>query len=258
MSSAPSAFLFECLDRARTLLHINGGRILEIYIVAGSYAAAIGWKVAVHTGTDLLLIVAATLAPFGAAMSRHPRVAILWVVWAAVNVGIASVGGFSGARLRAPFEPMMIVLAAVVLAGGWSRRWVWLVPAAALSVVMAAAVLPQVPRSLRGWPDYGIEWPSIWKRDNGRITGPAGVSIPAFNALAAFAIEREPSTDPGKRPAEIYIRSGGITLDSGVIVPGDMKRFNIWWPRRGLAFLRIEERTSGQPSDDLRIVIDRK
>ncbi len=258
VSSAPSHFLFECLDRARTLFHINGGRILEIYILAGSYATAVAWKVAVHTGTDLLLIVAAILAPLGAALSRQPRVAILWVVWAAVNVGIASVGGFSGARLRAPFEPMMIVLAAVVLAGGWSRRWVWLGPAAAMSVVMAVAVLPQVPRSLRGWPDYGIEWPSIWKRDNGRITGPAGVSIPAFDALAEFAIAREPSTDPGKRPTEIQIRSGGITLDSGTIVPGDMRRFKIWWPRRGLAFLQIEERTSGQLSDDLRIVIDRR
>ncbi len=255
---APSEFLFQSLDRARTLLHINGGRILQIYIIAGSYVSAVAWKVAVHAGTDVLLIVAATLAPLGAALSRQPKVAILWLVWAAVNVGIASVGGFSGARLRAPFEPLMIVLAAVVLAGGCSWRRAWAVPAAVLSIVMAATVLPQVPRSLRGWPDYGIEWPSIWKRDSGRITGPAGVSVPAFGALAEFAIAREPSTDPGKRPAEIHIRSGGITLDSGVIVAGDMKRFKIWWPQRGLAFLRIEEQTSGQPSDDLRVVIDRK
>jgi hypothetical protein len=257
MSKAPSEFLFQCLDRARTLLHINGGRILGIYVIAGSYASAVAWKTAVHVGTDFLLIVTATLAPLGAAMCRQPRVAAMWILWAAVNVGIASIGGFSGARLRAPFEPLMIVLAATVLAGGWSWRRAWVLPAAALSVVLAATVLAQLPRSLAGWPDYGIEWPSIWKRDRGRLIGPAGVSVPAFDALAEFGIEREPSTDPGKGPTEITVRSGGITLESGSILPGELRRFKIWWPPRGLAFLRIEAGPPGQSTTDLQIVVDR-
>jgi hypothetical protein len=255
--AAPGEFLLQNLERARSLLHINGGRILQIYVVADSYVSAVAWKAAVHAGTDLLLILSATLAPLGAAMCRQPRVAVVWLLWAAVNVGITSVAGFSGARMRAPFEPLLIVLAAVVISGGWCRRRIWLLPAAALSLVVAAAVLPQVPRSLAGWPDYGIEWPSIWKRGNGRIVGPAGVSVPAFNALAEFAIERAPSADPGTPPAEIEIRGGGVTLDSATIVPGDMRRFKVWWPSRGLAFLHIEARRDGGAADDLRIVVDR-
>jgi hypothetical protein len=203
-----------------------------------------------------LLIVAAILAPIGAAVCRQPRLAVIWLLWAVVNIGVASLGGFSGARLRVPFEPLMIVLAAVAVSGGWRLRPRWLVPAVAAGVVSAVAVLPQVPRSLAGWPDYGVEWPSIWVRDSGRIIGPAGVNVPAFGALAEFSIAREPSTANGTTPVDLQIRGAGVMVESRTLVPGDTQQFRIWWPRRGLAFLRIDA-TDLAARRDLRIVVPR-
>jgi len=251
MTAAPLEFVRQCLERARTLLHVNGGRILQIYVITDSYAMAIAWKAAVHAGTDLLVILAATLAALGSAICRNPRVAVLWLLWTAVNAGIASVGGFSGARLRAPFEPVLIVLAAALVSGGWVRRWRWLPVAAAVTLAIAAAMLPQVPRSLAGWPDYGVEWPSIWKREHGRLVGPAGVNIPAFDALADFTLTREPSAAAQALRTDVQIRGAGVTLESRTIAPGESQQFHIWWPRQGLAFLRIDGRSAdrGTPAD---------
>jgi 4-amino-4-deoxy-L-arabinose transferase-like glycosyltransferase len=261
MAAAPVEFVRQCLERARTLLHVNGGRILQIYVVTDSYPMALAWKTVVHTGTDLLVILAATLAPLGSAVCRNPRVAVVWLLWAAVNVGIASVGGFSGARLRAPFEPVLIVLAAAMVSGTWVLRWRWIAVAAAISVVIASAMLPQVPRSLAGWPDYGVEWPSIWKRGNGRIIGPAGVNIPAFRGLAEFTLTREPSTSPQGPATAVQIRGAGVALESRTIAPGESQQFRIWWPRQGLAFLQIDGRSQDgrTPRDlrDLRISVPR-
>ena len=251
VAASPGAFVVQCLERARSLLHINGGRILQIYVVADSYASALAWKAAVHLGTDGLLLLSASLAPLGAALCSRPRIAIVWLLWTAVNVGIASVGGFSGARLRAPFEPFLIVLGAVVCSGGWRIAPRWIAAALTLCIVMAAAVLPQVPRSLAGWPDYGVEWPSLWVRNNGRLTDRAGVNIPAFNAIAEFSVTwapREPAT------LDVQVNGAGVPLESHTFAPGETHRFKIWWPARALAFLTIE---STGPPGDVRIEVPR-
>jgi hypothetical protein len=252
VSAAPATFILQCLDRARSLLHINGGRILQIYVVADSYASALAWKTAVHVGTDALLLLAVTLAPVGVAVCQRPRIAIIWLLWAAINVGIASVGGFSGARLRAPFEPFLIVLGAVVLAGGWRLAPKWIALALPFSAVMVFAVLPQVSRSFAGWPDYGVEWPSIWTRQSGRLADRAGVNVPAFNALAEFSLTWAPRDAAS---LDVSVRGAGVTLDSHTLAPGETHRFKIWWPARALAFLTIETRS--RPPGELRIAVQR-
>ena len=122
-------------------------------------------------------------------------------------------------------------------------------------------MLPQVPRSLAGWPDYGVEWPSIWKRGNGRIIGPAGVNIPALRGLAEFTLTREPSTSPQGPATAVQIRGAGVALESRTIAPGESQQFRIWWPRQGLAFLQIDGRSQDgrTPRDlrDLRISVPR-
>lgn len=250
VEAAPGTFVMQCLDRARSLLHINGGRILQIYVVADSYASAIAWKTAVHLGTDGLLLLAATLAPLGAALCHRPRVAVVWLLWAAVNLGIASVGGFSGARLRAPFEPFLIVLGAVTVSGGWRIAPRWIAAALPLTAIAALAVVPQVPRSLAGWPDYGVEWPSIWIRNRGSLTERAGVNVPAFNALAEFAV-----TSASTTPVTVHIRGNGVTLDSHTFAPRETHQFRVWWPARALAFLRIESEPASP--GELRIEVPR-
>ena len=119
MSARPSGYFAECVARARSLLHVNGGRILQIYVVADSKIGAVVWKSLVHLGSDALLVMGTMLAGLGAALCRRPRLAIFLLLWAALDVAIASVGGFGGARLRAPFEPFLVVLAAIVFVGEW-------------------------------------------------------------------------------------------------------------------------------------------
>jgi len=154
--------------------------VLQIYVAAQNRATAMIWKIALHLTIDVLVIAVLVLAPFGVALARERRLAAFFVLWIVVNLGIASVGGFGGARLRAPFEPMLIILASVVLAGEWrplmSRHS--LAFATVVSLILAGVVLEQVPRSLRAWPSYGIDWSS--GRESGRFRGEGG-----FNVLSA-------------------------------------------------------------------------
>ena len=44
ISADPGTYFSGCVARARSLLHVNGGRILQIYVVAQSRASALVWK----------------------------------------------------------------------------------------------------------------------------------------------------------------------------------------------------------------------
>src|SRR5437762_4661779 len=174
IAAHPAVFVQNSVDRARSLLYVNGGRQLQIYVVAGSKATAVLWKILAHVGTDALLIAAAIFAWPGAVLCRNTRLALAFLLWAGLNVAIASVGGFGGARLRTPFEPLLLVLGAVLLAGGWRSRPRWVIAVAvALGIVTATIVVPQGARSLRSWPDYGGQWPSVRNRTacSVRLTG---------------------------------------------------------------------------------------
>jgi 4-amino-4-deoxy-L-arabinose transferase-like glycosyltransferase len=237
MSARPAQFAAECISRATSLLHVNGGRILQIYVVADSKPSAVAWKTLVHMGGDVLLIFGAVLAGLGAALCRRPRIAVLLLLWTALNIGIASVGGFGGARLRAPFEPLLVVLAAVVVAGAWRRpRPLALAAAGAIGLLAAAAVLPQVPRSLRSWPDYGIVWPSIFNRPSGQFTGAAGLNVPAFDGVATFTV-----APAGSSPVQLRVRVGGIHVQTMDVSAGETRTIRTRWPERGLAFIELDQ-----------------
>ena len=60
----------ETADRARSLLHVNGGRVLQIYVAAGTASTAMIWKIALHVTVDLLLVSVLILAPFGVVLAR--------------------------------------------------------------------------------------------------------------------------------------------------------------------------------------------
>ena len=83
ISARPTEYFAECVARARSLLHVNGGRILQIYVVADSKAGAMVWKSLVHLGSDTLLVMGTMLAGLGAALCRRPRLAIFLLLWAA-------------------------------------------------------------------------------------------------------------------------------------------------------------------------------
>jgi dolichyl-phosphate-mannose-protein mannosyltransferase len=235
VSAQPLAYFQECVERARSLLHVNGGRILQIYVVANSKATAALWKTIVHLGSDGLLVVESILAALGAALCRRPRLASFFLLWTVLNIGIASVGGFGGARLRAPFEPFMMLLAAVVLSGGWRRPSVVAVgTGGAIGILAAVAVLPQLPRSLKSWPDYGVAWPSIFSRPGGLFTGAAGINVPAFDGVAVLTATPAASVT-------LRIRIGGVHVRTMEIRAREEGLIRIPWPERGLAFVELDQ-----------------
>jgi 4-amino-4-deoxy-L-arabinose transferase-like glycosyltransferase len=235
IARAPSDFFGACVTRARSLLHVNGGRILQIYVVARGKASAIAWKIFVHLGADALLIFSAALSALGAAVCRERRLAVMFLLWAAINIGIASVGGFGGARLRTPFEPLLLVLAAVVCSGGWRRpRPLPLVLAGGAGLIVAAGVLPQVPRSLGSWPDYGVRWPSIFSRQSGQFTGAAGLNVPAPDRVAVLAATPSDGSSP-----RLDVRVGGVHVRSVQLTAGEPGAIRAYWPAGGLAFVEL-------------------
>jgi 4-amino-4-deoxy-L-arabinose transferase-like glycosyltransferase len=232
----PREYFTECLTRARSLLHVNGGRILQIYVIADSKVGAVAWKTLVHLGSDAFLVIGAVLAAPGASLCQRPRIAIFLLLWTVLNIGIASVGGFGGARLRAPFEPFLVVLAAVVISGAWRRAHPAALAAAGAAAILAAAVvLPQFPQSLRSWPDYGIVWPSLFDRSVGRFVGAAGLNVPAFDGVATLT-----ATQFGAAAIRLRVRVDGVHVRTLDLAAGETGTIRTLWPRRGLAFIELD------------------
>jgi hypothetical protein len=249
VTARPLGYFRECAERARSLLHVNGGRILQIYVVAKSKASAAAWKTLVHLGSDGLLLVGSLLAALGAALCRRPHLAAFFLLWTALNIGIASLGGFGGARLRAPFEPFMMLLAAVVLSGGWRRPRIASVGVAgAIGVLAGIAVLPQIPRSLKAWPDYGVVWPSIFNRPAGPFIGAAGVNVPAFDGVAVL-------TAIPAAPVTLRVRIGGVHVRTLEVGAGEEGLIRSLWPDRGLAFVELDQvgPSENRPTVELRV-----
>jgi hypothetical protein len=221
-------------------------------VVAGSEAAAALWKVLIHLGTDAVLVVAAVLGLVGAALCRQPRISALFLLWIAVNVVVASAGGFGGARLRMPFEPFLMILASVVLAGDWRRPHPALLTLAIASGVAAALIiLPQIPRSLSAWPDFGIRWDSVIVRRRGQIHGTAGINVPAFEGTSR--ISGKSLSQPA--PIRLDVRAGRALIRTTAL---DAHEQRISWPA-GPDFveLRAVDMRGSAPAD-VEITIERR
>src|SRR4029453_7664109 len=123
----------------------------------------------------------------------------------------------------------------VVPRGRWRQRpRQVLAVAVAMAVAMAVLVLPQLPRSLASWPDYGVQWPSVLNRTVGSIHGNAGFNVPAYDGVGRFGVQ---SAGNGQA-AQVDVRAGGTTVQSfrrtqeptSVTFPG---------PPHGLAFAEL-------------------
>ena len=197
---------------ARSLFHVNGGRLLQIYLAANTYAGALVWKGLVHLAADLPLIVSVILAPFGLVLARNRRMSAMFALWILLVIGLTTLSGFGGARLRAPFEPHLFVLAAVVLAGQHprpSRAW-WL-GSGVVSIIAALAVLPQVPKSLSAWADYGVHWSRLSRPKTSWMTGEAGFNLIPSRGEVWWELSRG---EAGRRgTTHVVVRIDGRRVD---------------------------------------------
>lgn len=198
-ASAPFDFLAERINDARLLFGLKGGRFLEDHVRVGSDLAALVWKAATHVFQDGTYSLTAILAPLGWVFARRSGAALFVGLWAAVNVVLLAAFTWSGARYRAPFEPHLMILGAVVLAGGWARppRWA-LGLAAGASLVVAAAVIPTLPSSLAARATYGLDdW---WVGEDGegraRIEGRAGFTVKPVEGSVQLVLRTWSEAEP--------------------------------------------------------------
>lgn len=250
----PSGVSADWSRTARSLFHVNGGRLLQIYLGAATKAEAAARKLAVHVFGDGLLIAVMLLAPFGLALCRERRFGALLAAWIVLNVGLTVVSGFGGPRLRAPFEPHGIVLAAVPVAGGYRRASRFGVGAAASgTLVLGTVLLPQLPESLKARADYGVHWPLRAVPKRSVMHGEAGLNVLAVDGAVELALR--PRNPAGRTLVEVS--AGGIPAEVAVVDEGEQEhRFRIEWPRLELVHveLAVTDLETGEPVRALVVV----
>ena len=188
-AAAPGKKIADWSATARTILHVNGGRLLQIYLGAETKLEARAWKLAAHVFSDLMLVLVLALAPFGFVVCQKPDRAVFLAVWVVLCFGLTAISGFGGPRLRAPIEPHLMVGAAVVLASGWRRpRAAALWAAALVSLALLSAVVPQLGRSFAAQGDYGVHWPLDPPPKRSAMEGKAGFNVLASEGFIELAV----------------------------------------------------------------------
>jgi hypothetical protein len=248
LTQSPREFVAIKLSNARSILYLNGGRLLQLYLPAGDRLEALFWKICAHVFLDLALILTLALAPFGIVLARNRELAALFALWILTSIVLVSLADHAGARMRVPFEPHLIALAAVVLAGQWRRtRPLALGFSAILASAAAATLVPQLPRSLHFRGDYGVCWSSPYIPRNTPVIGCAGFYVMPRNGRVTLKVRGE---DASARPARIAVRLDGMKVDEYRLAEDGWRRLRYSWPRLGLVFVELDVRddATGEPA----------
>ncbi len=253
-AGSPSTVLENLHGSLRSVLHVNGGRLLQSYIVARDFTFAVLWKLAAHLFNDLAFVFSLLLAPFGIALSWRRDASLLSAIWIALNLALVALGGFAGPRLRAPFEPHLVVFASIALVtfigGVRALRPKKLLIAGAVSLAAAGVVLPQIARSLEGWPDYGIRWqhrPKGWRT---HVRGSAGFNVRVREGGISFELRaRRPEVETSDTVVEV--RLGRRPASREVLAFGEARELEYSWPEKTMAFveLRASSEETGKPRE---------
>ena len=244
---APASFSERFFETAASILHVNGGRLLQIYLSASTAWGATAWKLVSHLFADGLFIGALLLSPFGALWGQRPRLSGFIVLWILFSLFLTALSGFGGARLRAPFEPHLILLAAVVLAGGYRRASLkWLAVAALTAFVLARAVLPQLPRSLSARGDYGVDWTLKTLPKRSPMTAQAGINLLAVDGAVELFVR--PRHARGSR-TQLSVRLNDELVEQ-VTLRDREHRLRYEWPRLELVYVELiaSEPKTGAPA----------
>jgi len=249
-ASAPLDFLRDRLEDLRGLFMLRGGRWLQLNARAGTAAQAAALKLMAHACQDVPFALSAALAPFGWAFARNRRAAALVGLWVLMYVGLLVAFTWSGARYRAPYEPHLMALGAVVLAGGWRRPPVPAIVAAAIaSLWVAWAVGTSVPATWRARAEYGI--PEWWVGEGGRkarCSGGCGFTVVPVDGQVQLTVVPWEQPAPGD-PVRIRMRVEGQPAGEVVMSGTDQQPLTQPWSKV-TAFVDLEAATvgSGRPA----------
>lgn len=156
-SDRPVEFVSGITQTTKSVFHVNGGRLLQLYLSTQHRVTSQLWRVATDV-SDLIFVSLTILAPFGVALARDRRVAVLLALWVLLNIFLTSLSGFGGARFRLPIEPQLVLFGSVVISGKWRhpQTRVVIFVAAVVALGLAAVTVPQLPWSFRARGDHGI------------------------------------------------------------------------------------------------------
>lgn len=204
----PGGFVETWWGYVRALFHVPGDRWLHAYLASSAEGAAIA-KFVAHAGIDVPFVLCVLLAPFGVVLARRSREAALLALWIVVVVVLTALSATGGVRYRSPFEPSLIALASVVIAGAWRRpHTLGLAAGLCATAVVASLVLPQVPRVAAARANYGLErWSTAEVSWKGWTNAPAGFNL-LPNTGGALELVIVPA-DGATGPAQVVISVDG-------------------------------------------------
>ena len=132
----------------------------------------------------------------------------------------------------------MIVLAGVVLAGGYQRRSSgWLGLSFVLAAVSMLTVLPQVPRSLQARGDYGVNWTRPTRPKTTPIEGRVGFNLLPAKGMLSFVVRLpEHEAQPTAIDIEVLLNS---ELADDTQLRKRRRRFIYEWPEPEVVFVEL-------------------
>jgi len=241
----PAGFVLLRLELFRMLLKPMGPMLLPSTTAETRVAA--GWlKAVVHGLVDLPFVICVTLAPLGAVLCRVRRFGGLLLLWVALLLSMLALTSWAGVRFRAPAEPAMIVLAAVVLSGGWRRpRRAVLAGAIAVSALAGTLSMMNVKAVIQARANYGVDdWaPHMTEAD---FTGSAGLHVIVGKPRLSLLLARTERTPGG--PVDVEVRFDGRLADRFRITEPHPQEVVYPMTQFGVVYLEVAATVEGRPA----------
>lgn len=244
----PAGFWGDRVADFERLFRLVGGQWLEVEPSVVSRTEALVLKGIAHT-SDVLFALSSVLAPVGVVLARRRREALLIALWVALHVGLLVMFAWNGVRYRSPYEPELIGLAAIVLAGGWALpRRLPLGLALAASVVIGGAIAVSLPATARARATYGVkEWVPAGNAHRASFVGEAGFRVPTARRSVSLKLSPAESTPPDT-PVRVRVFFGGQEVDQVTVVDGERQLKYAWTRPAAYVELRATFENSERPA----------
>lgn len=237
--ASPTAFIDNRLSFIRLLLKPPGAALLaNLFVDSARRAETL--RILVHAVLDLPFAVALVLAPLGVALARTRRLALVLALWPPVYLGMVALIQWAGTRYRAPVEPILVILAAVVVSGGWQRTG--RLSVAIFSIVsgaLALALAIGLPSMIAARANYGVASAPVSETDI-PLGGAMGAYVACARNALTFSLRSASSGD-----VSIHVRVDGRQADNFTFSGETRRRYALEGPRR--LYLEIEATSGGLP-----------
>jgi hypothetical protein len=244
----PARFWGDRVADFQRLFRLTGGQWLEFLPPVASRTEALALKGVAHAN-DLLFALSGVLAPLGVVLARRRREVSLVALWVVLHLGLLVAFAWNGVRYRSPYEPELIGLAAIVLAGGWARPRRWALGLAlAASLAIGAAMAGSLPETAKARASYGFkEWLPVGGVHQASIVGEAGFRMLTGGRAVNLRLSSVRSTPP-EAPVRVRVFLDGREVDRVTVDASDRLLRYVWTPPVAFVELRATFENSQRPA----------